>query len=83
MITIFNRKELAATYSMPHQAALREALASAGIDYRVRVIDRAGASMSRARTVSFGQNPPLQYILYVHKCDWERARQAIRNVNHS
>lgn len=81
MITIFNRKELAVTYSTPHQATLRNALAAAGIDYRIKTVDRAGASMSRVRTASFGQKNPLQYILYVRKCDWEWAQQVIRNLS--
>ena len=79
MITIFNRRELASTCSMSAQAALRDALAAAGIDYRIRVIDRGGASMSRARTGAAGQNP-AQYVIYVHKNDLERAKAALRAV---
>ena len=82
MITIFNRKELAATYDVRRQAQFREALAAAGIDYRIRVIDRGGASLSRARTGSFGQDPArqIQYILYVHKTDFQWAQAVLRSL---
>ena len=82
MITIFNRRELAATYDVRLQARLREALAAANIDYRIRVIDRGGVALSRARTGSFGQNPvlQLQHILYVHKADFPRAQAILRSL---
>ena len=82
MITVFNRRELAATYSTVRQAALRSALAAAGIDYHIKMVSRGGASMSRARTGSFGQSPAaeLQYILYVRKADWDAAQAVLRSM---
>ncbi len=77
MITIFNRRELVSTYESALQAAFREALAAAGIDYSVKVVDRGGTSGIRARTGNFGQKNPYQYILYVRKQDWEAAKRVI------
>ncbi len=42
MITIFNRKELAITYSMKEQARIRDILTAEGIDY---IIDTKGTVM--------------------------------------
>ena len=82
MITIFNRRELASTYSSARQAALRSALAAAGVDYRFKAVSHSCASMSRARTGSFGQSPAaeLQYIIYVRKADWNVAQAVLRSM---
>ena len=42
MITIFNRKELAITYSTNEQARIRDILTAEGIDY---IIDTKGTVM--------------------------------------
>lgn len=83
MITIFNRRELLATYDMAQQAQVRAALDAAGIPYKVRVVDRKnGQAMlagSRARTGSFGENMAMayEYTIYVAKEDLERAQLAL------
>ena len=81
MITVFNRRELVSTYESAVQAALREKLAAAGIDYRLKVVDRSGASGVRTRMGSFGQKNQLQYILYVRRQDWEAAKHVIGKNN--
>ena len=87
MITIFNRKELFTTYSMEKQAALRQALADAGIDYTVQTMDRSSPSPfsagSRGRMGTFGtpMERMLTYVIYVKKKDYEYAQYILRNLS--
>lgn len=79
MITLFNRKELIATFDMKKQGQVRALLQTNGIDYQVKVINRGSpspfAAGTRARTGSFGQSMALsyEYKIYVKKADYERA----------
>ncbi|MDR7870421.1 MAG: hypothetical protein RIN55_06165 [Tissierellaceae bacterium] len=83
MITIFNRKELYLTYSMSEQAKIRDKLSQGNIKHYVRTINRMSpstfASGRRSRTGSYGQNMDLnyEYIIYVHKKDYEQAKYVI------
>lgn len=83
MITIFNRKELRIVFSMKEQMDIREALSNNNIDYYIRTINRMSPSIfsrgTRGRSGSFGQNIDLnyEYIFYVHKKDYDRARHII------
>ena len=82
MITIFNRREVAITYSMDGQARIRELLSANGIDYRYKVMDRTSPSVltsNRARTGTFGYNMNYtnEYIFYVHKKDYQAAKALI------
>lgn len=62
---------------------MRSALAAAGVDYRVKVINRMSpspvAAGSRARTGSFGQKQDLmyEYVVYVRRKDWDKARHVV------
>lgn len=83
MITIFNRKVLYITYSMSEQAEIRDKLSQSKIKYFVKTVNRMSpspfASGMRSRTGSFGQNLDLnyEYIIYVQKKDYEKARYII------
>jgi hypothetical protein len=82
MITIFNRKELVSTFSMKRQSEIRKELQRIGINYKCKVINRNSASPfsdSRVRTGSLGQNMDMayEYIFYVCKQDYDRAKEAI------
>lgn len=69
---------------MGRQAEARELLAKNGIQYAVRRINRKSpppfAAGTRARTGTFGENLQLecQYIIHVHKSDYDRAAAIIR-----
>lgn len=84
MLTIFNRKELTVTFDLNEQARLRKVLAEEGIDYSVKTVNRLSASSfssgSRVRTGTYGQNTDtmIEYVIYVKKADYERAKSAIR-----
>lgn len=85
MILIFNKKELVSTFSMKVQSEIRKALQLAGIDYKCKVINRNSASPfsdSRVRTGTFGQNLNMayEYIFYVHKQDYDRAKILVQSV---
>lgn len=83
MITIFNRKELAITFSMKEQAAIREALQSAGIDYLCKVKNRTSPSAfetgHRTRCGTFGETPDLmyEYTFFVKRTEYEKARHVM------
>lgn len=80
MITVFNRRELVITYDMKRQGEIRDILAQNKIDYKIKVINRKSPSPadagSRARTGSFGEKTEItyEYIFYVRKEDYERAK---------
>lgn len=80
MITIFNRKELCATFDMKEQARVRSLLADNGIDYAVKTVNRMSASPmaagERSRAGSYGQsmNAMYEYRIFVRKADYERAK---------
>lgn len=82
MLTFFNRRELLTTYSLERQAQVRDLLSANGIAYTTRTVNANSTSAlggGRARTGTFGQNMQLayQYLVYVHKNDYERARHLI------
>ncbi|MCQ2480024.1 MAG: hypothetical protein MJ120_05225 [Clostridia bacterium] len=83
MITIFNRKELFITYSMEKQAELRSTLAKNGIDYKIKTVNFNGNTFgagSRAHTGSFAvdQTYAYEYIFYVKRADYEKAKNLVR-----
>ncbi|NLO99565.1 MAG: hypothetical protein GX386_04665 [Clostridiaceae bacterium] len=86
MITIFNRKELYITYSMKKQSEVRDALLNNNIDYRIRTVNRMSPSPfsigSRGRMGSLGQNMNVnyEYIFYVKKTDYDRAKYIISKL---
>lgn len=78
MLTIFNRRELLCTFSMQQQARLRDRLEARDIPYSLRTVNRNAPSPfsdTRARTDTPGQNPErtYEYIIYVHKKDYDQA----------
>ena len=87
MITVFNRKELYMTYDMNILASVRNLLASHNIDYDYKLVDRKSSSPivagTRARTgTAFEKcDVEIQYYIYVHKSDYEKARAVLRENN--
>lgn len=83
MLTVLNRKELIISFDMKRIADVREILAANGIEYYVKTDNRQGSvyvfGSTRARTGTFGQDPKYmyEYIVYVNKKDWDRAKYLI------
>lgn len=79
MITIFNRKELAITFSLNKQAEIKDALISCGIDYTFKVIIRNKHSGYSGTRMSFvpKQDSLDEYIFYVKKKDYEHAKSIL------
>lgn len=74
-----NKKELAITYSMKEQAEIRLALAERDIDYSVKLVNRCSpGALGRAGAAGQNMESLDEYIIYVHKQDYERAKEAIR-----
>lgn len=88
MITILNRKELITVFSMEQQGIIRELLNSEGIKYSIKKVDQRSpspfSSGNRSQTGTFGENLEMntEYIIYVHKDDFEKA-DYILNKNHN
>ncbi len=81
MITLFNRTALAVTYSMEQQARICDALAAAGVDYRVHVKDRNGGASGNRTRGNFGYNAAFsyEYIIYINKKDAGAAGKALHD----
>ena len=83
MITLWNRKELSITFSMKEQSRICEILATNGIEYSVKIINRGSPSPfavgTRATMGSFGEKSELsyEYKIYIQKVDYEIARSLI------
>ena len=81
MMAIWNRKELYTTFSMKKQAEIRNLLAANGIDYMIKTKSQSTSFVwnSRARMGSFGEtmDHSIQYLIYVRKNDYDKARQYI------
>ncbi len=80
VLTIFNRKELSITFSAAEQDRIRSLLTQNGIPSSVKVVNRNSPSVlsdTRARTGTAGQNlqTAYEYIVYVHKKDYEKAAE--------
>ncbi|WP_418745680.1 hypothetical protein [Frisingicoccus sp.] len=78
MLTIFNREELTVTFSLEELNRIQNILAENKLEYRVKSCLKGG--IDRARMGSMGMNPEKmqEYIIYVHKDDFERAVRLIR-----
>ena len=83
MLEFICKKELISVYSIKEQARIRDILASNGIDYEIKVINRKSPSPlgggTRATTGTYSENLDImyQYVIYVNKKDIERAKQVI------
>ncbi len=84
MITIFNRKELIITLDAGKQSDVCNILSANGIDYSIKVTNLQSASVfenKRGRFGTFGvnQNYSYEYKIYVHKNDYDRACNLIKD----
>lgn len=85
MITVFNRKMVFTSFSMEEQANVRNVLDNNGIRHYVKVINRRSSSPfangTRSITGSVGEKfeYTYEYIIYVHKKDYELAKRYIHN----
>ena len=83
MLTIFNRKELIVTMDIHRQAEIRDVLAQNGINYTVKTknLQNSGVLDSqRGHTGKMGidRSYSYEYKIYVHKKDYEAARELIK-----
>lgn len=85
MITVFNRAEVCITYNMDEQYRIRNILAANSIDYRVKTKNLTSPSLfgigSRERhgTIRLNMDYAYEYIVYVHKKDYDLAMHVIHN----
>ncbi len=80
----WERREVYMGLSMEKCGKVRDKLTAAGIPYRYRTVNNSQASLisRRARTGTFGEKSEfaITYYVYVHKKDYERAGQVLRNL---
>lgn len=83
MITIFNRKELLVTYDMNKQSDIRTILNSHNIEYKVKVFNTLGSSLTNSRTRGRRSNTNIdltktyEYKIYVKRNDYDKAMHLI------
>lgn len=84
MITVFNRREILTTFSQEEFVRAKESLAQAKINFCIRIINQESAkgwgSDRRGTYGSLGMNQPYtkQYLIYVHRKDYDEASAVIR-----
>lgn len=71
MLTVLNRKELCITFSIEQQSKIRESLVQHHIPYTVNEITPSAPGLG---TVDLDKECISQYIIYVHKDDFEKAK---------
>jgi len=71
MLTILNRKELCITFSLQQQSKIRASLTKNHITYTVNEITPSAPGLG---TVDLDKECISQYIIYVHKDDFEKAK---------
>ena len=71
MLTVLNRKELCITFSIEQQSKIRESLVQYRIPYTVNEITPSAPGLG---TVDLEKECISQYIIYVHKDDFEKAK---------
>ena len=78
MIFFWDKKEVAVTIRQEDQALIRKLLTAGGIDYSLKVSDLTGAgslrSGGRGVAGSIRSDSVRQYIFYVRKRDFEKAK---------
>lgn len=86
MFGIGGWKQVAATFDMKRQAAIRERLEQAGIEYQVKVQNRLKSGVlsgnQRAMLGSAEENvgAEREYLFYVRKAEKEKARRVIEST---
>ena len=80
MITIFNREEVCCTFSIDRKVEVTELLEKYGILYKVKVRSRDNNGGARRRSGTFGESMKMmyEYIIYVHRNDYEKAKGILR-----
>ncbi|MCI9354630.1 MAG: hypothetical protein HFE58_07490 [Firmicutes bacterium] len=71
MLTILNRKELCITFSLQQQSKIRASLTKNHIPYTVNEITPSAPGLG---VVDLEKECISQYIIYVHKDDFEKAK---------
>lgn len=77
MITIFNRKELTATFSLEHQQEVREVLGACGIEYNWKINNHTPARGIANRGSTIHGSRPSEYVIYVAKKDYDKAMHVL------
>ena len=82
MFGIGGWKQVGATFDMKRQAAIREQLEQAGIEYQNRLKSGVLSGNQRARLGSAGENAASEreYLFYVQKAEEEKARRVIESA---
>ncbi len=77
MITIFNRKELFATFDMEKYVEVKNLLTEQKIDYYIKAED-FNRLRDRQTIGTIGEKIMIEYKIYVRKSDYDQAVYAIQ-----
>lgn len=86
MLSIFNRREVYVTQNMKKQAEVRDALATAGINYTFKVSNRGGPFGGlgmRPLAAGLLAREECSYTFYVHKKDYEWAQSLLQRIGNA
>lgn len=78
MLYFWNRREVYTGFSAARFQEIRSVLHENGVGYSHRLVSHSNplVGSGRARRGSYGENPDwsIQYYIYVHRDDYERAK---------
>lgn len=75
VITFWNRRQLICTFDTAKQAEIRRRLAGNGIEYKVQMAGTGAGTGRQGYDISRLRKP--EFIIYVHKKDFEKASGVI------
>lgn len=78
MLTIFNRQELTVTFSVRELNRIQNILSENGLEYGVKSFLKHGADSARMGSAGMNPDKIYEYIIYVHKDDFEMAARLLR-----
>lgn len=78
-MNIFNRKELFMTMDLQKFNTVTGIINNAEIPYRFKIVNAVGIRPGRIGAFGTNTSQMLQYYIYVHKKDYDKARELIRN----
>ena len=80
VVNLLNRKELILTQSTERQAEIRTILSANGIDYQIKTINLPNQRGHRS-SLGIHSDCSYEYKIYVHKKDYEAAKQLVATSN--
>lgn len=79
-MNIFNRKEIYITMDPQKFSQVTSQLACDNIRYVYKIHNTSGVTSGSVQSIGLNSSCMLQYYVYVHKRDYEKACFALKNI---